>query len=238
MELKALLLGLLFSLGVFALKSGAGLGYIMRKSTNGRRRSVAVCAFVAAYVLLFVAAGQLLRGYDFLAHTDSVTALLRHGMSVHFVFACALLLWGRALLVQAPDISTHSGSSALLLALPCPVCCSVILFSAALLLNLFPARDYLLLVLALAFILMALASAAVFYLLPVRVPHHLLGAAMVTAATYFLLTIFIVPQCANLSRVYRLAQPVASSSSSYFFYLLALLFLIGIIRGARRTPWK
>jgi len=34
MELKSLVLGLLFSLGIFALKSGAGLFYRLRRETG------------------------------------------------------------------------------------------------------------------------------------------------------------------------------------------------------------
>ncbi|MCI5133244.1 MAG: hypothetical protein D3904_17450 [Candidatus Electrothrix sp. EH2] len=53
MELKSLILGLVFSVGIFALKSGAGLSYLLQREQSKLKQGAALSGFVLSYGLLF-----------------------------------------------------------------------------------------------------------------------------------------------------------------------------------------
>ncbi|NPA24216.1 MAG: hypothetical protein GXO34_00115, partial [Deltaproteobacteria bacterium] len=163
------------------------------------------------------------------------------GMTLHFIIALLLLAWGTILLKSGGEEDSQNpepgrGSRAwLLLALPCPVCFSVILFSGAFLHHLWPGMTALFVWLGAAFITLALAAALLFHLSGNRQrPEAFLGTVMILAALYFLVTIAVVPQFADIERIYRLSQnSVGLLPGSHRLLLLSvagLAFICGYLR--------
>ena len=241
LELKSLILGLTFSLGIFAVKSGAGFSYLLQAEARRWRRLLLVCGFISSYTLVFSLAWWLVCRVDFFAHIDKVMLFFKNGMTLHFLLAALLLLWGVALLKKEPD--TGKSRAWLVLALPCPVCFSVILFSGAFLHNLMPRVNHIFVWLFAGFITLSLFSAILILFIGSPRPEHKLGTIMVLAALYFFITIAMVPQFADIERIYRLSlgsvttlpqlQPLPGLDAG-----VLLAFGLGFIRKLRRSSWK
>jgi predicted transporter len=238
MELKSLFLGLAFSVGIFAVKSGAGLSYLLRRETKLRWRLAAICGFIVSYALVFCLAWFLVNRVDLFSHLDRVMLFFKNGMTLHILLAALLLVWGVTLLKRGdgPEARSHGW---LLLALPCPVCFSVILFSGAFLHNLLPDVPWLFVWLYAGFILISLISGLALARLG---KEHGLGSIMVLAALYFLITIAVVPQFGDIERIYRLSlNSVTILENSRLPWLLvgmSLAFMVGFLKTIRRSsPW-
>lgn len=109
--------GMLFSLGIFALKVGLGLGY-------GKVGAKGVSFTLAGYLALFIAIALLSERL-----IGILEPLLRKGPYFHTLTGAGLIAWGLFAIRGShhPRRSTsepgaiHRGSSLLLL-IPCPVC--------------------------------------------------------------------------------------------------------------------
>lgn len=116
--------GTLFSLGVFAVKVGFGLGY-------GRIGTKGVCITLAGYGALFVLMAPLsgkLMGI--------LAPLLGRGPYIHLLMAAGMMAWGlytvlgpHAVGPTGQDRTCASRGSSLLLIVPCPVCLAAMIFS-------------------------------------------------------------------------------------------------------------
>ncbi len=241
MELKSLITGLALSVGIFAVKSGAGLSYLLIKEKGWVRRTLALAAFAVSYGLVFLLAWLVVTRFDILAYLDRVMLFFKHGMPLHLLLAALLLLWGIFLLKKKPESAEHSHGW-LLLTLPCPVCFSVILFSGGFLHTLFPEESWLFGRLFVGFFSVAILSALVFALSGKGQPEHSLGAAMMLAALYFLITVAVVPQFTDIERIYRISKSSVTVLADKRLPLLpagfSLLFLIGFFHSFRRSSWK
>jgi predicted transporter len=227
MELKALILGLVFSMGIFAVKSGAGLFYLVQKTGGMARRLWVLVGFAAGYALVFGLAWLVVSRIDPLAHLDTVMLLFKNGMTLHMLLAVLLLLWGAALLKKrvAPQEQSRGW---LLLALPCPICFSVILFAGSFLHNLLPDVHGLFVWLFAGFTILSLLSALGFTMFGKENAEHGLGRVMVLAALYFLVTITVVPQFTDLERIYRVSKSTVIVVDQHLPLFLAVMFLVFI----------
>jgi len=130
-------------------------------------------------------------------------------MLVHMVMAALMAIWGVVLLKRH---HAHAATSRgwLLLVLPCPVCATVILFSAAFFVSLFPdGRGWVIPGLYMAFVVISLLAMGGVHLLRRRraqPSEAFLGGAMLLMAAYFILSVTVMPQFADLDSVYRLAH--------------------------------
>jgi len=241
MELKSLILGLVFSLAIFAVKSGAGLSYLLQGGKARWPRIMMILAYVASYGLLFFLVWLISTRLDFLAHLDTVMLIFKNGMTAHFVLALLLLVWGIALLKR--DCPCGGKSRAwLLLVMPCPVCFMVILGCGSFLAALRPDEPWLFVWLATGFIGVGLGTAFIVGRGVKTNAEHGLGLIMVVAALYFLLTIALVPQFSDAQRVYRLslAAPgnIDNGGLPYLLLLLVSLFMVGFLKNMGKQKWK
>lgn len=239
MELKSLIIGLVFSVGIFAVKSGAGLSYLLRRETRLGRRLSALCCVGVSYGLVFVSAWYLVGRVNLLAHLETVMLVAKNGMTVHSLLAALLLVWGVALL-QKNGERTDGSQGWLLLVMPCPVCFSVILCSGALLHNLFPETPWLYSRLFAGFIGVSLVSALVFALFAKGSAEQGLGRVMILAALYFLVTMAVAPQFGELERIYRIGKSTVSPADhrlSLFLASMGLVFTCGLVKSLRRVSW-
>ncbi len=239
MELKSLIIGLIFSVGIFAVKSGAGLSYLLKREAAVNKRFSALSGFFCSYALVFLLAWWIIDRIDVSSHLQTIMLLAKNGMTVHFLLATLLLVWGICLLKRRGE-PHHRSRGWLLLTLPCPVCFSVILCSCAFLHKLFPENPWLLAWLFTGFIALSLAAALCFILFAKGHPEEDLGRIMVLAALYFLVTIAVVPQFGDLERIYRVGKATVILTDHRLPLLLAgisLAFAGGFITTIRRPLW-
>ena len=206
---KSLILGIVFSIGIFAVKSGAGLSYIMARKDTLWGRAAVLVLFAVTYALVFALVGLALKVIDPIKHFASIQSFLKSGMTVHMVMAVLMMLWGLILVRQHHHTEADSRGW-LLLVLPCPVCATVILFSLALAVSFFP--DHFTAVvggLYLLFLMMGTGSGLLLLLFQKKAqvsPELFLGVVMLLMAGYFILSLTVMPQFAELENVYRLAR--------------------------------
>ena len=225
---KSLILGVLFSISVFAGKSGIGLAYLLGRTPSWRDKALRLLGFALLYGLVFALAAWGLRVLDPLAHLESIQRFLQSGMQAHLLMAGVMITWGLALL-RKPHQHGRTSRGWLLLTLPCPLCATVIVFSLAFGLSLFP--DHFSQVaggLYLAFLVISLMVMGLMLGLgkmTTQSAESLLGGAMVLLGTYFLLSIAILPQFADVDTIYRLARHQSSGQTREVTTLLPLVVL-------------
>ncbi len=236
MEVKSLIVGLVFSVGIFALKSGAGLSFLLRKS--GIRRQIgAIIGYATGYSLVFIGVWFGVRRFDVMANFDRWMLIFKNGMSIHLLLASLLMIWGLVLLRRDDCGNCHGW---LLLTLPCPVCLSVIFLAGAFLENLLPDNPWFFLWFATGFISLAIATGLVLSRWEGKNRNHDLGYVMLLAAAYFLVTIAVVPQVNDLGRIYRLGRSSPSLPVKHLTLFMAGMvcaWVIGFIRSLRKRPW-
>jgi predicted transporter len=232
MLIKSLILGVLFGIGVFAVKCGVGLAYLLGSRRRGFSKAAVLLLFAAAYGLLFALIARSVAVIDPLQHLAAIQGLLQSGMLVHLVMAGLMAIWGIVLLKQAPAHGAQSRGW-LMLVLPCPVCAAVIWFSTAFLVSLLPDhRGWIVPGLYLAFMLISLISMAglIFSHRRTATPATaFLGGAMLLMAAYFIVSVTVIPQFGDLAGVYRLAayhgKPVTGETGG-------MLVLAGVVAAA------
>lgn len=236
MVMKSLILGVLCSAGIFAVKSGVGLSYCLAGNGRARRKIGSFMFFSLTYLFVFSGVVLVLKQVDLTGHLDLIQRWLQSGMLVHLVIASLMIVWG-VLLLRKNSSSTATSRGWLLLAMPCPVCLAVILFSAGVLLSYDPEHFLRTAVLFyLAFMAISLLTPVVVHLLgrkSLASPDGFLGGAMLLIAFYFLLSATIMPQFGELDQIYRMAsyqgdsQPVDATSSATVALLVVITFLAG-----------
>jgi predicted transporter len=236
MELKSLILGLLLSSGAFALKSGGGLGIVFLQAPGKTRRFLSTLVFMAGYAIVFAAAAWLLSTVDFMGHVDLVQTFFKSGMTLHFLLALLLAGWGIHLLKDFGNLK-QATRGWIPLVLPCPVCFSVILLSCSFVGALYPDTPLIFLALYAGFILISLGVAICVTGL-VRDPaavRPFLGALMLFLAVYFGLSVILIPQFADLDKIYRISRNEVEMSRQI---ILLIILCIGAVVLGFINPFK
>lgn len=248
MEIKSLLMGIAFSVGLFAVKSGVGLSYFLSRNSGrretGRSRIMPWAVFGLAYALVFVASVLVLESVDLTQHLGAFQAWIRSGMTLHLLMAGLLTLWGLRLLRDGgkTDRPSHGWIP---LVVPCPVCATVILLSLGFLRIAFPESLRLTaFLLWLSFLGVSSASVAATKAGTAAAgdasPESLLGGAMLLISAYFLLSVTVMPNIADLEKIYRISgySPVSESidirRAAIFATALTFAFLSGFGLTRRR----
>ena len=182
MEFKSLFLGIFFSLGIFAIKSGIGLYYFFSKKKSLKRKTAILTIYSGVYFILFLLSYFLLKKIDFLQYFEQARAFFKSGMFIHIIVAGLMAAWGIALL-KRNNKNNKSTYGWLALVIPCPVCMTVILFTVAFLISYFPASGIIPLMGGYAaFIIISLLMLPILHLVRARsgaAPETMLGVAMV-----------------------------------------------------------
>lgn len=206
MEWKSLILGIVFCVGIFAVKSGVGLFYHMSRTTTTRARMGAWAGFAATYLLVFAASGFILEKIDLMRHLEAIRKWIQSGMLVHLLMAGMLVLWGVRLLRENRSAPGKSRGW-LLLAAPCPVCATVILFSMGFMVAVFQKSLLITAVLLyLIFLLINMITVRIMGIMrPQALPESFLGASMLIIAAYFFLSVTVMPNLTDIDNIYRMA---------------------------------
>ena len=214
MEWKSLIAGLVFTMGIYAVKCGIGLacGFVEHEK-SGRRLVFTGCA-VLAYSLLFGGSYLLLTRVNLLNQLLIVQRWAEWAMTVHLGMATLLLVWGSVLLKRPVD-EGGPVRGWWLFALPCPVCMGVILLTVAFVIGFFPERSLEMTSVAWG-VFMAIGSISflVSRALGDRFerPHYFMGTMMVLAALWFLLSVLVVPHVSELPDVFAMASNATDSN--------------------------
>lgn len=252
MGLKTLLIGVVFAMGIFALKSGVGLHYLITRRGTRLQKCLYFMLYAAVYMVLFFASAEAVRRIDLPAHFDRVQQFLQSGMLLHIIMAAALAVWGLALLKGRDRINPHGSYGWLALVVPCPVCLTVVFMSTAFMMSYFPNAGYVAVLWTyLAFMAIVLVTVLGMTLWGIRSgesPEADMGAAMLMIAVYFFLSVIIMPQFGDLKEIYRIAAYQGGGTAADPYLVLAaagataLLFSIGFIaafqKNKRRYEWK
>ncbi|MGD8835731.1 MAG: DUF2162 domain-containing protein [Desulfobacteraceae bacterium] len=209
MAYQSLILGVLAGIGIFAVKSGVGISYVVLRQERIRTKAAGFIIFAMVYGFVFATAAWILPKIDPVRHLAAIQSFIQSGMLVHLAMAGLMMGWGLVLLKQ--NTASQSKSRGwLMLAVPCPVCVTVIFFSAGFLITCFPETPKtVVLALYLAFVLINLATLSGIGLYRKRhamLPESLLGGAMILVAVYFFLSVTVLPQFADVDKIYRLAM--------------------------------
>ncbi|MGD9221617.1 MAG: DUF2162 family putative transporter, partial [Desulfobacteraceae bacterium] len=134
MAYQSLILGVLAGIGIFAVKSGVGISYVVLRQERIRTKAAGFIIFAMVYGFVFATAAWILPKIDPVRHLAAIQSFIQSGMLVHLAMAGLMMGWGLVLLKQ--NTASQSKSRGwLMLAVPCPVCVTVIFFSAGFLIT-------------------------------------------------------------------------------------------------------
>jgi predicted transporter len=249
MELKSLILGILLSVGIFAVKSGVGLYYFLSQRQSLKMKTVWVMLYYGLIFFIFHFSANILKKVDFLQHVEAMQTFFKSGMTMHVILAGLLAIWGVGLLKRGED-HNRKNLRWLAMVIPCPVCLGVILVSIAFLLAYFPDADEIVAMWAcagfLAINLLTMTALKIWRSQTGSTHEQILGMAMLFIAVYFLLSFILIPQFSDLDTVYRLArytgdtggaQGVSMACQVILYAVAAISFAAGF-RSTRRKIWS
>ena len=226
--------GMLFSLGIFAVKVGLGLGY-------GKVKAKGVSITLAGYVLLFV-------GVALLSQTlmPILEPLLRKGPYLHILMATGMIAWG-FFTIRGLRHTSRSASqsdccgvpilSTLLLIVPCPVCIAAMTFSTWAALGVIKLPSLIVGIgLGLIFALLTLAIVGLTRIKQTSSPEISLGLGMIAIGFYFMASLYLPAKIEEAKGVYASFIPgnnLDMGSGIGIFVLLFLSLIIGYFAHKR-----
>ena len=243
MELKSLFLGLTFTIGIFALKSGVGFHYLFTQKRHSREQILFICGFALTYFLIFSISYLVLKKINMIDYYSTFQGLFTSGMYIHSFLAAGLIIWGIYLLKNKREQQETSRAFWLLI-IPCPLCTSVIFLTTAFLMAYFPHIGLFAVMGAYLFFILinfvTILSLALWDIKADVTPEHTLGKAMLFIAIYFILSIIIMPQFSDIDKIYRIAAyrgEEASMNTKDILLLLATIatfFMTGYLVKRRK----
>lgn len=226
-------LGTLFTLGVFALKVGLGLGW---GGIRWRGATLTLSVYLLLFALLAILSEKVM---------TILEPLLRKGPYLHVAMALGLIAWGIHLIRTSGPASSSEERPyhALPLLVPCPVCLAAMAFSTWTARGVVQVPDLVVgLGLGAVFIVF---SSAVFLLSRIsarRSPSARqevgLGLAMAGIGVYFLASLFLPAKIEEAKGVYRsfTAEGGGLPANDMIGVLLLLLAAMGIGFFANHRP--
>lgn len=240
---RSLLLGMVFSMGTFAIKSGVGIYYRSACTRNGKSTPLWIAGMMSIYFILFFLSTYISVQMDIMRYLDGFFSISRYGMTIHFFMATLLMGWAILILRSHHTCSGHS-LGWVPLVIPCPVCMLVIFISQSFLSAFFPNAPYLWMMVAFSgFVLISLVSARIMK----SVQHYagasadrILSASMLIISAYFILSAIFMPHFSDIDEIYRLADYTGDAPETGFGAILVLTgvvvlsFTYGFIRNYSR----
>ncbi len=214
MVIKSLILGVIFTLGIFAVKSGIGLFYALK--SGGDRKKTAVVCFLS-YSAVFTISYFIIVKINLLNYFQFFQSFLKSAMWSHILLATGMIWWGlNVLLNKAENTKAY-----LMLVLPCPFC-SLSIFLALSFFVEYTGRYsfYPMLILFFAFTLMQIITLVLLKLFKVKNIRDFLGFTLIFTGIYFIITFCTAPVFSDIGRIYRL-----SAYSSDLHFLIAKKYL-------------
>lgn len=270
MEHTGIIAGVMFGLLVFAFKAGIGIAYRLSVTKTNRKKYTVIGSSVI-YLMLFIGISYLVQKMDITVYIGKLLPMLRTGTTIHIVLCVSMAAWGIYLLSSqnmgqrcaisncgrtVPAFDTKHGAASsttfharsstdtwawLTLALPCPVCMTVVLFSMSFLHAIF--SEHLLLItlgLYLFFIITLFLTVYGFHRIKdVKTPPKvLLAHLMLGISGYFLMLLVISPQLQGIIEIYDMvarqhaSNPVMEPPVHISFNIINVLGILTLLTSA------
>ncbi len=222
--------GMLFSLGIFALKVGLGLGY---GRVGPKGIALTLGGYTALFMLLAVAAERLMR---------ILQPILAKGPLLHTLLATGMITWGVVVLLgkrhghEAGGEEKSPLKARLLMLVPCPVCLTAMTFSIWAALNVVRLPPLLTgFCLGIAFALMALVVALIARPRSAASSETSLGMAMILVGLYFIASLFLPAKIEAARGMYSSflhenGMTHGHDTTGVLFFVL-FLALVGFVTG-------
>ncbi len=208
MALKTLFLGILFSVGIFAIKSGFGIRYCIAGCNSPMKKVMAYSGFSLTYALLFFLSALWINTMEFMAWFPLFQIIIKYAMPLHFILAGLMIIWGVFILLS-PKTGKNKTLGWIPLSLPCPVCATVIFLSVAFLTAFYPGSSSMsVFLLFTGFILLNLLTLLLVHFFEQNTKgssESILGSAMLFVAAYFILSVLIMPQFTGIEEIYSMS---------------------------------
>ncbi len=243
--------GMLFSLGIFAVKVGFGLGFggIKRKGIF-----LTLSMYVVLFVVIAILSEQLMKILE---------PVLRKGPYLHALMAIGMIVWGILLLRKQNTearshesrVTSHELSNAnakirkdnsklitfnsSLLLIPCPVCLTAMTFSTwtALSVIKFPAA-LVGLGLGIVFVLLTLAVVGLTRFKQTSNPEISLGLGMIAIGLYFISSLFLPRKIEEAKAVYQSflseGMGIDAGNMAGVIIILILAGLVGYLTNLKK----
>ncbi|MBU2599631.1 DUF2162 domain-containing protein [bacterium] len=217
--------GMLFTLSIFAVKVGFGLGF------GGLRKKgivLILLCYLAAFVLIATFSGRLFQLFE---------PVLRKGPYLHMLMATGLMIWGIYLLHNTKH-KHCSKYSAIFLWIPCPVCVAAITFSTWAALNVIKLPAPVVgLCIGTSFVVLTLLIIIMIRMNCISNSNVNIGLSMIGIGLYFLATLVLPPKIEEAKGIYGSfltgTNNIDLNNSIGVFALLFSAMLIGFF--AKRT---
>ncbi|GER92441.1 transporter [hot springs metagenome] len=260
MDLNIILwiVGMLFSLGIFAVKVGFGLGFSGMKWKG-------VLLTLSLYLMLFVAiavlSGHLIKLLE---------PVLKKGPYLHALMAAGMIAWGiylvrqssrateRQIKIQAEGLRLKEKSEignlksknsllvthhSLLLLIPCPVCLSAMTFSTWAALSVIKLPSLIVGIgLGVIFALLTLTIVGLTRIKQTSSPEVSLGLGMIAIGLYFMASLYLPAKIEEARGMYQSflteGSNIALNNSIGVFALLFVALVIGYLTNKKREVKK
>jgi predicted transporter len=192
--------GMLFSLGIFAVKVGFGLGF---SKIKWKGIFLTLSMYLVLFVAIAVLSGQLI---------NMLEPVLKKGPYLHALMAAGMIGWGIYLVRQSGSATGNSEKttvlpsyrSAALLLIPCPVCLSAMTFSTWAALNVIKLPSLIVGIgLGVTFALLTLTIVGLTRIKQTSSPEISLGLGMIAIGLYFIASLFLPAKIEEAKGVYK-----------------------------------
>lgn len=233
--------GMLFSLGIFAVKVGFGLGF-------GRMRWKGILITLSLYLTLFVVIA-VLSGYLI----KLLEPVLRKGLYFHALMAAGMIAWGIYLLrdqktevrrqINSKNNSLLVTRHSLLLLIPCPICLSAMTFSTWAALSVIKLPPVVVGIgLGIVFALLTLAVIGLARVRKASSPGISLGLSMISIGLYFILSLYLPAKIEEARGMYQSflteGANIDMNNSIGVFAILFVVFVIGCFANKKMEAKK
>ena len=226
MVIKSLIMGLIFTLGIFAVKSGIGLYYL----TTVKKSFKTSFFSIFSYFMVFMLSYFIIVKINLLNYFGFFQSFLKSAMWIHILLAIGMIWWGINILTNI----RNNTKAYLMLVLPCPFCSLSIFLALSFVVNFTGSYSVKwVLLLYLVFLIIQLLTIFLIKILNIKNINDFLGFSLIFVGVYFLITFCIAPVFTEIGRIYRLSK--YSSSLNFMLgekYILSyFLFFIVIFSG-------
>jgi len=247
MELNTLLIGIILTIEIFALKGGVGIHYFLLGKRDMKTRLFFLSLYGLVYLFLFLLCSHTVQGARTILYFDAVQGLLKSGMSIHALMAGGLTVWGVVLLKRGDRFNRGTYGWLVMMA-PCPVSIAAIFLGTALVLSYFPDSGHVPVVLTylvfMGIVLITVISMRLWGYRSASTAASTMGGAMLIMAVYFFLCVIMMPQFRDIDKIYRVAaykgekRTINPGHSLLLCSIMAVSFTGGFIYMLRKLKRK
>ncbi len=237
--------GMLFSLGIFAVKVGFGLGF---SGMKWKGVLLTLSLYLMLFVVVAVLSGQLIKLLE---------PVLRKGPYLHALMAMAMIVWGIVLLRKQraehrtqtqippypPFLKGGLTLNSLLLLVPCPVCLTAMTFSTWAALNVIKLPAYIVgLGLGIVFVGLSLLFLGITRFKSSMSPRISLGLSMMGIGIYFMASLVLPAKIEEARGMYQSflteGANIDMNNSIGVFAILFVVFVIGYFANKKSEVEK